>query len=673
MEDKPQDAEIVDLEPEPAPGAPSSAEVELARPTTAIVTHIGNRFTEADYEKIETALMRSDFGALSHEQRAYILYKKCEAMGISIWLQPYTWGTIEGKLTPVPLKGLFQQLRENRGLVIDKIEEEFKDAAGIYIVRCYGHVGQRQDMGIGIVGVKGLTGDPLANAMMKAHCVPLSSEILTRTGFKFHDQLRIGEDVLAYDVEAGVCRWTTLQEVTRFEDQPLLRVYSEKGRWEMLCTPGHSWAISRETTRALVPIEDVRTSHKLILAAEEASTSDEGSLLSASEAALLAWIVSDGTIMQRQYKLKGSSGRGGRPALASSIMRVGVAQSKEENFNEIRSLAVAVAGSYTEIVSAPRTRTFPTGNVSETLAQHWWYLPIKAARELLDKASYKTTADLPRIACALGPTARGAMLAAFMRAEGTARGVMANTDEKIMETFQILATLQGFAVGKFNTRLTGPYKPLHTQRIRKRRMLSGNFLCVEPAPSAAVWCPTTKFGTWIMRQGGRIAITGNTKAKNRLTGSLCGGDSGVDDTEMSSIPGASMGDEKPVGIRQITPGTGGQRNTTTLQAVPREFTPAGPPGAGVVSGGGEPPSLVRPMPPPSPEPPPEGTCLCGNGPFNPDCLVHNAPLTDANARARTSTPPPVSAPPTPAPIKVGSSVPQPSQPQPPKKPLLKAT
>ncbi len=42
------------------------------------------------------------------------------------------------------------------------------------------------------------------------------------------------------------------------------------------------------------------------------------------------------------------------------------------------------------------------------------------------------------------------------------------------------------------------------------RSSSGTF-ALEDAGRTDVWCPTTKYGTWVMRQNGRVMITGNTK------------------------------------------------------------------------------------------------------------------------------------------------------------------
>src|SRR5690606_27349041 len=55
------------------------------------------------------------------------------------------------------------------------------------------------------------------------------------------------------------------------------------------------------------------------------------------------------------------------------------------------------------------------------------------------------------------------------------------------------------------------------------------------------WCPTTPLGTWVMRQNGRVMITGNTKAKRRVTLSICGL-GWLDETEVSTVADAEAVD-----------------------------------------------------------------------------------------------------------------------------------
>jgi hypothetical protein len=69
------------------------------------------------------------------------------------------------------------------------------------------------------------------------------------------------------------------------------------------------------------------------------------------------------------------------------------------------------------------------------------------------------------------------------------------------------------------------------------RFADGARLRLEPAGAGPVWCPTTAYGTWVMRQNGRVTITGNTKAKRRVTLSICGL-GWLDEAELDGVPAA---------------------------------------------------------------------------------------------------------------------------------------
>jgi hypothetical protein len=349
-------------------------------------------------------------------------------------------------------------------------------------------------------------------------CVPLDSEILTRDGFKSPYDVRVGEEVLAYDVDAGVCRWTPLVDKSFYHDAPVSRLHST-GYWrrfEAFCTPDHSWVMERtdypdrrpgrpqipesecvtgsrgglkvkKVRRSLVKADRLRKGSTLVLAAPEEGTVE--SLLTPEEAALLGWAVTDGTI---QY-------RGGSVVL-------GICQSKERNFPGIRKLIHAFNPEAREHVSKPTVRTFPTGKTYACKPEHWWYVPSRVAKDLLTKAGFTSRGDLPRIATRLSPEARRAMLDAMMTAEGTEEGAFLNTDPRVVEAFEILCALEGIALGK-----TARDGVCSIKRTKKVTRVSIHHLCLEDAGRAAVWCPTTRYGTWVMRQRGRVMITGNTK------------------------------------------------------------------------------------------------------------------------------------------------------------------
>jgi hypothetical protein len=332
----------------------------------------------------------------------------------------------------------------------------------------------------------------------KAECVPLRSEILTREGFKSFDAVRVGEDVLAYDVETDQTVWTPLQQVSVFPRGHVVALENSAG-WRIECTDDHSWAIQRHTYAQMQPTKvrelrqarRLKTSDSIILAAP-APGGDHP--LTPPEAAILGWLVTDGHI-------KGD-GRGM------------IAQAKLQHVAAIRELVGTMAKEYTIPAGV---RTFPTGKTYQTRESYQWHIPTSVLRPLLTKAGITTLDDLPKLVTQLSTEARAAMLDAFMAAEGDVRGNFAQKAGPVLDAFQILATLEGKALAP---RRRASFGGIFVQRLKKRRHLCVSEVTMTEVGDLPVWCPTTAYGTWVMRQDGLVTITGNTKALGRALAAL---------------------------------------------------------------------------------------------------------------------------------------------------------
>ena len=504
-------------------------------------------------------LAKGDLSNLTNEELARYEVAVCESLGLNPLTKPFDVITLPGnKKTNTPDRKVLyanrnagDQLAKLYQITRQIVSRELVD--GVYVVtarvtmpdgRSDESIGavpllreggrwKRRDDGEGNVFEPDGTYAPLppdqrANKMMHAECCPLDSEILTRNGFRAHDSLTIGEDVLAYDPATDQCLWTPLQAVTTYESAPLIRLANSD--FSALCTPNHSWAVhkkgytaagkgdrgsrgpyrNRKPDRFLVEARAIKTSHHIILAAPERQPME--SRLSPVEAAVLGWAVTDGTI-----KRTGNS------------VSIGICQSKEHNFAPIRELVAVVAPGVTERVTPGGTRTFPGGNTSETLPQHWWYIPAAVTRAILDRAGFHDVSDLPSIVTRLDSPARVAMLQSMMLADADAGGTFAKSKPSVIEAFEILCALEGYATGGLGT-----HGPVKTKTRKSTRHVAGAFLEIKPAGESPVWCPTTAYGTWVMRQNGRVMITGNTKAKRRAVLSLVGL-SMLDESELDTL------------------------------------------------------------------------------------------------------------------------------------------
>jgi hypothetical protein len=355
-------------------------------------------------------------------------------------------------------------------------------------------------------------------------CVPVDgSEILTREGFKSAHEVNVGEDVLSYDLERDVCEWVPLVAKTFYEQRPVVKVHVDGQRpFEAICTMSHNWPVEQQrflsnwenppsdidvatgprggmyfvSKPVLKSTAAIEPRDRLVLAAKEVETTE--SILTPTEAAVLGWAITDGHIRKENQKY-------------GTAMRVAICQSKEENFEAIRS-AVGSFGAR-EWAGKPFTRRFPQGYLSNCKPQHWWTLPGCAGRDLLKKCNYTGKHDLPRIVTRLSGVARKAMLEAMMAAEGSKGAIFYNKNKYVIEAFDILCALEGLATSKLCKRESeyGDGKPCFNKSIKKTRYTTGQKMKKDDAGVADVWCPTTKHGTWVMRQHGRVMITGNTK------------------------------------------------------------------------------------------------------------------------------------------------------------------
>lgn len=482
-------------------------------------------------EVVASLVMRGDISGLGPEARTRYYLATCEGLGLNPNAQPFAFLRLNGKEVMYATRGATDQLAAMHRVtrrIIDGPKIVDVDGTKLVYAVCEASLPNgRVETATATLPVV----DPV-NMLMKCECVPLDSEILTRRGFKRHDELRIGEEVLAYDAAHNRNEWVPLENVTVFPSAPVSTFATAAGGFSFRCTPNHSWAVDTNTRagRKLVEASAVKTHHHLRIAAASAGGHH---LLSPLLAGVLGWVMCDGTVRR-----------------VGNNLRLVIYQSKPERVAEIRELLTRSGLTWQEGVGEATVRTFPGGGTSECLPQHSFRLDTVSSKRLFDEAGIEGPADMPRLATHLSAPARLAMLKAMMAADGTANGSFGKKRKPgVMEAWQILCTLEGVALGKMGTSSVGE---VPVQRMLSYDYVAGSNLALTPDGIEAVWCPTTKHGTWVMRQNGRITITGNTKAKRRATLSILGL-AILDEMETETIPGAERIGAARVEHQQLNP------------------------------------------------------------------------------------------------------------------------
>ncbi|EHN2865315.1 hypothetical protein KIO33_001794 [Campylobacter coli] len=122
---------------------------------------------EINFNPYELALVKGDLSKLSDVERASYVKNLCESLGLNMLTKPFEYIVLNGKLTLYANKSATDQLRQIRKVSITKTE--VAQVGDIYMVTAYAATPNgRTDCDTGVLNIKNLDGDNLANAIMKA-------------------------------------------------------------------------------------------------------------------------------------------------------------------------------------------------------------------------------------------------------------------------------------------------------------------------------------------------------------------------------------------------------------------------------------------------------------------------------------------------------------------------
>lgn len=262
-------------------------------------------------------------------------------------------------------------------------------------------------------------------------CVPLDSQALTREGWKAHDRIEVGDEILAYDIGEDELSWSEVEDKHRFEDAPIKRMSKDMVNFDVRCTPGHKWVAFRKNKfedRRLIKTSELPTSYNLLTSAKLSEDVRGDSLENFSKSD--SWT----------ERLLNMSKEQAEAFFASAVVYDGSEQERKT------------------------TRTFGGSQVDPDHSE-------------------------------------------AMRLSAVLSGYQVSSGERVYEN----------ADGK-QTRNTFTFMERRHQGLQNMH--------VEDDGREDVWCPQTEHGTWVMRQGSTVTITGNsayangwaTKMYNKLGG-----------------------------------------------------------------------------------------------------------------------------------------------------------
>jgi DNA polymerase I-like protein with 3'-5' exonuclease and polymerase domains len=335
----------------------------------------------------------------------------------------------------------------------------------------------------------------------KAFCVPLDTEILTREGWKTYGQISLGEYVMTYNSVTRSCEWGPVRDVAFFKDEEVHEFGHSS--WRVRATPNHRWygwkrtegaAGVRKNVPCVFTTEDITSEHHIISAA---FCADGGDLpMSKEELCILTWVVTDGTYKHSELSGLTSQGSDGRRRGCTAF----IVQKKADQCLSIEHLL----------------RDVEATRYQDDNGTCRWYLPAKYFRLLWEKSGLDHyNPDWVQLVLRMSPEQRSAFIDTFYKAEGTPREHgerrFSQNAGSLSDALRLAIHLDGHD-SRITRRVsyTGKVHEIVTER-KKAHVTTQRFRTTSKSVED-VWCPRTDNGTWVMRQGNVITITGNTFA-----------------------------------------------------------------------------------------------------------------------------------------------------------------
>lgn len=334
-------------------------------------------------------------------------------------------------------------------------------------------------------------------------CFDTETEVLTKEGWRTHEQLTIGDIVLTLNPESGEQEWQPVQRIFHdLYDGEMVKL--ESTTLSALTTPNHRWAVTNQWRRehnnpsfAIKESKDLNTSDKIPMVGSALGDSEEP-YYGDEFVELLGWTVTEGSFRK------------------SRLTEIAIYQSKwanPANVKRIRWLLEELGATFNEklIASTGMVHFVVGGDVARALR----------------RAAPGRSLTVPFVAT-LSAAQRENLIETLILADGTSRWQdgrfhhsFMTTDPEQAGAFVALCALSGRATTMQRTVRGGgdvigaaivkTRKPLYRVGVKHRRFTRPREAHPHRVPyRGIVWCPSTENGVVFVRRDGRAYFTGNS-------------------------------------------------------------------------------------------------------------------------------------------------------------------
>jgi methionine-rich copper-binding protein CopC len=204
---------------------------------------------DTPYELMEKVIAEGDLSKLTSQERVLYYSNMCKSLNLNPLTRPFEYIKLTGKLVLYARKDCTEQLRKNHKVSIIRLENDIKE--GVYIVTAHARMPDGQeDIGTGAVTIKGLQGEALANAFLKAETKAKRRVTLSICGLGFTDESEISSIPNAKPVKINF-------ETGEFIDQPKLEAIEPPKLIEPTPETLDACIIALDSCQTMVQLKDV--------------------------------------------------------------------------------------------------------------------------------------------------------------------------------------------------------------------------------------------------------------------------------------------------------------------------------------------------------------------------------------------------------------------------------
>lgn len=318
------------------------------------------------------------------------------------------------------------------------------------------------------------------------YCFDDETTVLTKRGWLRHDEMRVGDELLALDTGVGGLRWSPCLEVAAFHYAgPMVRMLANG--FDAMVTPDHWWPVRpAHGTRFRFQRTRSLSRHQMIPRAAPFLGGPTSPSLTDDEVELLAWVVTEGHYRHQS------------PGDTSIVITQALGS---RHIERIRALVWRLGA-----------RARDGGPPREFTSGRAWHLffrgPLASeVRRLLP------TKELPfEVVLQLTAAQRLLLISTMLDGDGdrsSGREMLHQKSRQTTDAFALAALLSDRGAS-IRERRRGGFGWYET-RLKRGRATSTNVIRRASAPyDGVVWCPRVAERTVVARRRGTIYVSGNT-------------------------------------------------------------------------------------------------------------------------------------------------------------------